>query len=656
MTKWYPPVQHTSSCDVIVALRTDQTLPVKRMAKRQRSQPLKSGLTPIRRSVRPRSSSAGPSTIAIPNEFIARWMCHKAVLARSSYYFHGMFQDQFHESKSAIVSLPRSVFGIASLNCIFHFMYTQTLELPTNQQLALELLQEVYSGADYLGMTELCKMIGQQWDQLVHQWTCYCASCQTLVPQLLAFSQYRLEEEDKSDNIMAKISQDAQVILTCDPDKSLQSFWTSRDMAQLPNLQTLSPLILNKIGKCNAIESLYACYIASQKLAESDPLLSWSHSLHATLASAQSRATHIIAKNFNFYCSQYPALMSCIDGITYSVDFLEYLLLQVLEDQMDSDNAGLLYQGIVRDLMCRHTVQINPEVKYVLIIAREMAIRYIGRQLDQIREKGNLNKLDATTVRMLAEDLFMNPAALLGPRKSRKQRILAFLKPSDPRITMRVSRHPSQQTTTTTGSRARTIESFHSCKDSLCGFMKKIWRYRKKRYPDTRLSGRRSAVMADGRNSSRLMATRHYSHISTYSSINERTLIGEADLRLERKLSSSSYSHMLWPGPTPTKRTLAEKLLPSLLFPKISMRHTHSLKLSMMITVGKRVQLIRRPVLTVGTVAYIGHVVFAEGIWVGVELDRRVGKNDGSIDGHRYFKTSPNRGIFVRMEDVSVIV
>lgn len=42
-----------------------------------------------------------------------------------------------------------------------------------------------------------------------------------------------------------------------------------------------------------------------------------------------------------------------------------------------------------------------------------------------------------------------------------------------------------------------------------------------------------------------------------------------------------------------------------------------------MVGMNRRVQLTRRPVLTVGTVLFIGHVNFSEGIWIGVELDRR---------------------------------
>ncbi|TTE07140.1 Kinesin-like protein KIF13B [Bagarius yarrelli] len=55
-----------------------------------------------------------------------------------------------------------------------------------------------------------------------------------------------------------------------------------------------------------------------------------------------------------------------------------------------------------------------------------------------------------------------------------------------------------------------------------------------------------------------------------------------------------------------------------------------------------------------GRVRYVGHVDFSDGIWVGVELDTPAGKNDGSVGGRQYFRCSPNHGLLVRPDRVSL--
>uniref|UniRef100_A0A7M4EH88 Dynactin subunit 1 n=1 Tax=Crocodylus porosus TaxID=8502 RepID=A0A7M4EH88_CROPO len=68
--------------------------------------------------------------------------------------------------------------------------------------------------------------------------------------------------------------------------------------------------------------------------------------------------------------------------------------------------------------------------------------------------------------------------------------------------------------------------------------------------------------------------------------------------------------------------------------------------------VGSRVEVIGKGYR--GTVAYVGATLFATGKWVGVILDEAKGKNDGSVQGRKYFTCEENHGIFVRQSQIQV--
>ncbi|TMW69200.1 hypothetical protein Poli38472_001356 [Pythium oligandrum] len=78
------------------------------------------------------------------------------------------------------------------------------------------------------------------------------------------------------------------------------------------------------------------------------------------------------------------------------------------------------------------------------------------------------------------------------------------------------------------------------------------------------------------------------------------------------------------------------------------------------VTLGQRCELLssgtglRASLKRYGQVAYIGSVEgLPAGEWIGVKLDKPLGKNDGSVNGVRYFECAMLHGAFVRREKMN---
>lgn len=58
----------------------------------------------------------------------------------------------------------------------------------------------------------------------------------------------------------------------------------------------------------------------------------------------------------------------------------------------------------------------------------------------------------------------------------------------------------------------------------------------------------------------------------------------------------------------------------------------------------------------IARVHFVGNALFAAGEWLGVELEDASGKNDGSVQGQRYFDCKPGHGMFVRPAAVAIVL
>jgi len=56
------------------------------------------------------------------------------------------------------------------------------------------------------------------------------------------------------------------------------------------------------------------------------------------------------------------------------------------------------------------------------------------------------------------------------------------------------------------------------------------------------------------------------------------------------------------------------------------------------------------------TIRFIGQTLFQVGEWLGVEFDDAVGKNDGTVQGERYFECKAGHGMFIRPAVVGKIL
>lgn len=67
-------------------------------------------------------------------------------------------------------------------------------------------------------------------------------------------------------------------------------------------------------------------------------------------------------------------------------------------------------------------------------------------------------------------------------------------------------------------------------------------------------------------------------------------------------------------------------------------------------------QVIRLPDGRRAIIRFVGTTHFAPGDWIGIELEEPTGKNDGAVQGERYFDCEQDHGMFIRPTAVTAVL
>ncbi|KAL7319792.1 hypothetical protein PS15m_002885 [Mucor circinelloides] len=744
---------------------------------------------------------------------VAEFRAHRFILAAQSSYFYSLFCTQFQEASSSMVHLTDDLFNEAIIEVVLNFFYTDKIivkPLPTNDtkissplqrrlqhnKHALRVIQKAFYSADYLGHSDtLGGAILHEMEKLCHQFKCVCAECAVLLPSMLAWS-------DKHVEVVPKLRR-TLILLYCDPVHSLAPLWSQRPFAMLITSMVPSAALLGEdtlaavikqeplfrartpktliheivertfynVTKHNAIHVLHSLHLCLSQIRSADPTPSWSRPALDLVNPILHYTVGMVSQFFDFYCVEYPILLSCVDGIGagFSVDFLDFLLRHVLNEGIKETNAGIIYQGILRDLVGRQEVVQNMAIDDVLIKARSRCAAYIARNWTKVKSQGGFRTLEKSTMRQLAEDINVPYRSLtkpfdtdfsnifsFKPRKSKKH----YQNAQDDRnatltevYTRRLSLgHLMTRSSTTQANessrriqrpRALSTESvlvsslrrYHTDQtipppssannQPLINMLAYETQERGRQLEEqdnntepltTTTSVEQDEIQTATQNNTIANTLSEFTRpllrtSSSFTSLTDQLL--PVDVVLQTHVSPTSPSssqtvpasltarpsRLKFELPTTPSRSkspsappASSSSIPSLytqtntnstntsagfLSPQVSQKHNRNRRGSktrrsrwsigsnsdvsddeespMPPAVGDKIELLRRPLPTMGTIKYIGPVQFAEGPYIGVELESRLGKSDGSVDGIRYFRTDPQRALFVKPDDFKIL-
>lgn len=517
---------------------------------------------------------------------------HKFLLTTQSPYFYSLFCTQFREASSPTIHLTDDIFDSTITNILLHFFYTNEIIMDDlineGKHYQLSVLQRTFYAADYLGLMLCNALLLDKMRNLCHQFKCHCPDCACLLPSMLAWSEKQSEAlPELKASLISHYSH---------PVGSIPHLWSQRSFAVLvaslvPSnlgenmlklarggkktiacegniIEEIEGKTFENINKHNAVQVLQSLYLCLSHIRSIDhPTPTWSQPALDLLEPLLHYTVHIISRFFDFYCVEYPILPSCVDGTAFSIDFLDFLLRHVLDDMHES-NAGKIYQGITRDLLRR---QITDDVLSVLQRAKVRCALFIRQQWTAVKSHVSLYGLEPEILRELSEEIGVPYRSLIQPHKKSLIRRWSVEHLMDAiRSKPRENHHLHSTILVKNEPILRKSTSLTSLSERLL-FLDPIQQEHKS-------------------NVFKVQSTPSSRSLRKYlSSINAYLIHKKGHPKKKNKMKGSGGDDDVDDGPF----------------------------------VGDRVKVLHRPLPTYGTIQYVGPVQFADGLYIGIELDNR---------------------------------
>ncbi|CAI2189994.1 10006_t:CDS:2, partial [Funneliformis geosporum] len=308
---------------------------------------------------------------------------HRFMLYTRSEYFKKMLSSNFIEARSSHIHLDNSIFTQTSLNLILTFIYTGNLSSPS-KPLTLETCENVWIGADFLGIKLLCDECVYRIATLLHYFTCTCAECQAVVPEVAAFAkQYEVD----------LLWQGCLHVLSHGFDK----MWPQKAFAELDEetREEILLTVLARIQNNNIMAVFKSCRKVLSMIEIKGIGLPWIEIIREMTLQVQSYTTQILVDNFEQLCDEDQEFLDCVDGIGFSSDLLEEMMYTIVENGLSERNAARVLKCITEKLLTRQAIMDTEsfETKRVLLQAKQNIFDYIKKRWISVKQNGGFRLL-----------------------------------------------------------------------------------------------------------------------------------------------------------------------------------------------------------------------------------------------------------------------